>query len=227
MLPGALVLILTFAGIALATWVLDILARKLSPTRLKNLKNGTPETADCAHPRNCPPTENVPDYISPIVGYRAWLWDGSKLKSVNGESWVPRSPLKARCKVCAFRHKSPHRGCSCGVYAAKTLDQLRDIGYMGLGFYGEVYLWGTVVEHKLGWRAQYAYPKSLFVSPKGLYFAAFGKRGVLSADPKGLSASLTAYRANIYLVDGDWKTPLWTPHAGYGNGKTLILNTHP
>jgi len=29
------------------------------------------------------------------------------------------------------------------------------------GIYGEVYLWGRVVEHPAGWRAQFAYPKTL------------------------------------------------------------------
>jgi hypothetical protein len=51
--------------------------------------------------------------------------------------------------------------CTCGVYAAKNIEHLRQLGYEGRGIRGEVHLWGTVVEHELGWRAQFAYPKSL------------------------------------------------------------------
>jgi hypothetical protein len=42
--------------------------------------------------------------------------------------------------------------CTCGVYAAKNIEHLRQLGYEGRGIRGEVHLWGTVVEHELGWR---------------------------------------------------------------------------
>jgi len=44
--------------------------------------------------------------------------------------------------------------CTCGVYAAKSREHLRQLGYEGRGIRGEVHLWGTG-------RAQFAYPKSL------------------------------------------------------------------
>jgi hypothetical protein len=50
----------------------------------------------------------------------------------------------------------------------RTLERLRQSGYEQRGIHGEVYLWGTVVEHKLGWRAQFAYPKSLFLPPDAI-----------------------------------------------------------
>jgi hypothetical protein len=37
------------------------------------------------------------------------------------------------------------------------------MGYQRYGICGEVYLWGRLVEHELGWRAQFAYPKTLFL----------------------------------------------------------------
>ena len=43
----------------------------------------------------------VPDYISPVVGYRVWQWDAAGLKSLNGELWVPRQPLSAVCRADA------------------------------------------------------------------------------------------------------------------------------
>ena len=64
----------------------------------------------------------------------------------------------------------PHPDCTCGIYAAKNIEHLRQFGYERRGIQGEVYLWGTVVEHKLGWRAQFAYPKSLFLPPDAIPF---------------------------------------------------------
>jgi hypothetical protein len=32
---------------------------------------------------------NIPDFISPVVGYRAWRWDNSGLQSINRERWIP------------------------------------------------------------------------------------------------------------------------------------------
>jgi hypothetical protein len=97
---------------------------------------------------------NVPDYVSPVVGYRGWLLGPRDLMSLNGEFWHPNQKLQAVCRKSVNRHTPPHGDCSCGIYSAKSLDQLRTIGYAERGVRGEVYLWGTVVEHKLGWRAQ-------------------------------------------------------------------------
>src|SRR6516164_2186082 len=125
---------------------------------------------------------NVPDYVSPVVAYRAWRLDPRGLMSFNGEFWQPNQKLQADCRrsnpslwsslfLSVNRHKPPHGNCSCGIYAAKSFDQLRGmqgIGYAEQGVHGEVYLWGTVVEHELGWRAQFAYPKTLVVGPESL-----------------------------------------------------------
>jgi hypothetical protein len=123
----------------------------------------------------------VPDYISPIVGYRVWTWDTKGLKSLCGERWHPSQSLAARCRASAVvaptvgrveavhdAHEPPQTNCTCGVYAAKNLEHLRHLGYEGRGIPGEVYLWGTVVEHELGWRAQFAYPKSLVLRPDAI-----------------------------------------------------------
>ena len=104
----------------------------------------------------------VPDYISPIVGYRVWTWDTKGLKSLCGERWHPSQSLAARCRASAVvgpivgrveavhdAHEPPQTNCTCGVYAAKNLEHLRYLGYEGRGIRGEVYLWGTVVEHEL------------------------------------------------------------------------------
>ena len=40
----------------------------------------------------------IPDYVSPIVAYRVWGWDGSGLASLSGESWPTGHALTAQCK---------------------------------------------------------------------------------------------------------------------------------
>jgi hypothetical protein len=121
---------------------------------------------------------NIPDYVSPIVAYRVWRWDGPGLASLlRGESWPTGHALTAQCNrvpgLCVGSdnngHQAPKESCTCGIYAARSLDQLREMRYAALAICGEaylcgeVYLWGVVVELKLGWRAQFAYPKNLVV----------------------------------------------------------------
>lgn len=113
---------------------------------------------------------SIPDHISPIVAYRVWQWDSLGLKSLNNEQWFPGCALEANTSRCRKEHAAPKEGCTCGVYAAQNYAHLQRVGYAGYGVHGEVYLWGTVVEHRLGWRAQYAYPKSLVLPPDTLPF---------------------------------------------------------
>jgi preprotein translocase subunit YajC len=93
------------------------------------------------------------------------------------------------------------------VYAAKSLEHLRATGYWQYGIHGEVNLWGTVVEHELGWRAQFAYPKALFLphDTLPLTFAATQSR----------LKTLIAYHADIFVADPKGDIPLWTNDSGY------------
>ena len=167
----------------------------------------------------------VPDYIMPVVGYRVWSWDAIGLKSLNGELWMPGQPLSAACRTLAERaedglsvHDAPQMNCTCGVYAAKSLDGLRALGYMRYGsIYGELYLWGTVVEHQLGWRAQYAYPKN-FTLP-------------LDMVPFGMSRTelwltyLAAYGCDIFVHGKTENVPLWLTESGYdASGSTCLCS---
>ena len=147
---------------------------------------------------------NVPDYVVPIVGFRFWQWDGSKLKSLNGESWYPRRPLTARCRLNS--HQPPHPDCRCGIYALK-LDSAFRMRAAPIFVAGEVYLWGTVVEHALGWRAQVAYPKSLVVP-----FALI-PTGVEQA--QSWLEAFVAYGVDIFIDEGIRRIPVWTKKAGY------------
>src|ERR1035438_5624358 len=163
---------------------------------------------------------SIPDYISPIVGHRVWTWDTKGLKSLCGERWHPSQSLAARCRASAVvgpivgraeavhdAHEVPQTDCTCGVYAAKNLEHLRQFGYEGRGIHGEVYLWGTVVEHELGWRAQFAYPKSLFLSPDSI-----------PSDTKEMEArlgALAAYETDIFIVGHGQSIPLCRKGSGF------------
>ena len=129
-------------------------------------------------------TFTVPDAIEPIVGWRYWRVrsDGS-LASITGghPGWAPGEPMRARCRyldadpddpryqlIGAYdrdHHRSPGERCTCGIYAARSLNRLRGHPFTGLrrGVVGEVALWGKVIPGTHGYRAEAAYPKRLYV----------------------------------------------------------------
>jgi hypothetical protein len=134
-----------------------------------------------------------PDYISPIVGYRVWQWDAIGLKSLNDEQWIPGEALQAECRArVTLAHEAPGDRCSCGVYAAKDFAHLQRIGYAQYGVHGEVYLWGTAVEHNLGWRVQLAYPKSLVLPAETIPFK--------MSEVESRLETLIAYGADISIA---------------------------
>ena len=151
----------------------------------------------------------IPDLISPIIGHRVWRWDATGLRSLNGKPWSPRQPLAAKCGAgnAHDADELPHFECTCGVYAAKSRKHLRQLGYEGRGIRGEVYLWGTVVEHELGWRAQFAYPKTLFL-PSDL----------IPSDTKEMECrlgALAAYGIDIFIVGHGQSIPLCRKGSGF------------
>lgn len=161
----------------------------------------------------------IPDYISPIIGYRIWRWDAAGLKSLNGELWFPRQPLSAVCRAAARNSISglarpahdaaelPSLKCTCGVYAAKNSEHIHKCGYGKFAVHGEVYLWGRVVEHERGWRAEFAYPKSMFLSPAAIPFS-------LSAIDARLK-TLTAFGTDIFILGDRERIRLWANGTGY------------
>jgi len=157
----------------------------------------------------------APDYISPMVGYRVWQWDATGLKSLNGIEWHPGEAFTAQCKTQGC-HEPPESNCTCGVYASKSFNHLRRIGYTQERIHGEVWLWGTVVEHEDGWRAQFAYPKNFLVP---LSTVPFGMSSVQS-----WLATLAAYRCDIFVLGETGTVPLWRRGSGVdANGLDLLV----
>jgi hypothetical protein len=143
------------------------------------------------------------------------MWQGYRfgLKSLNDEPWLPGQAFKAICTrgnpppAEESGHESPADGCTCGVYAAKNLAHLRKIGYADHGVHGEVYLWGKVVEHRFGYRAQYAYPKCLVLPPDAIPFN--------MSEVESRLQPLMAYGADIFILGKAWNIPLWSKASGY------------
>ena len=148
---------------------------------------------------------SIADYISPIVGYRVWTWNTTGLKSLCGERWHPGQSLAARCRASAVvgpivgrseaadDHDAPQANCTCGIHAVKTLHHFRSAGYERYGIYGEVYLWGTVVEHEFGYRARFAYRNS--TTMPGCKKCAIGNRGTLSVQRFSLKNQVPPLRS--------------------------------
>lgn len=160
----------------------------------------------------------APDYIFPVLGYRVWKWGATGLKSLNGIRWHPGRAFVAECKTLGC-HEAPRSDCTCGIYASKSLNDLRWTGYTHHGIHGEVCLWGTVVEHERGWRAQFAYPKNLVVP--------------LSMLPLGMSSfesrltTLAAYHCDIFVLGESATVPLWRTDSGVDrNGLDLLMQRY-
>jgi len=158
---------------------------------------------------------SIPDYISPIIGYRVWQWVAAGLKSLNGEPWSAGKPIAAACRISVRgttvavhdANDAPREKCTCGVYASKSLEHLHTTGYERYGICGEVNLWGTVVEHEQGFRAQFAYPKNLYLPPKMLPSTLAEMQARLQA--------LTLYGSDIFVLGNGETISLWAKDSGY------------
>ena len=101
-----------------------------------------------------------------IDGWRTWTVAGSRDGSEaillpiagTGKAWPRRAPARAECGR-RRRHPVPGAGCTCGIYATRTVDLLRRTRNPAV--LGTVALWGRVAEHEHGSRAEYGYPQRL------------------------------------------------------------------
>lgn len=120
----------------------------------------------------------------PTIAYRLWrlrrLQSGLRIGAVAHDRWMrPGEPLAARCEAgdgwtstvsngfitTRTGHSAPAVHCQCGWYGVN--DWTKVSGYEASGadvaiIAGQVALWGRVIEHEHGYRAQYAYPVRLW-----------------------------------------------------------------
>jgi hypothetical protein len=127
---------------------------------------------------------SAPDYAGALIGWRVWCvvrYGGDlRLASViQDDVWPIATPLVACCRAheppanmlllrAPARHEVPAAGCTCGIYAARepagawTYLRGRDEPHTVARVIGRVMLWGRVVEHEDGWRAERAYPLDVY-----------------------------------------------------------------
>lgn len=121
---------------------------------------------------------SVPTYINPIIAWRAWQY----IPSANFLAPLTRcspvldhEPGRAVCMRTAdvfdptglIRHSGPAPAvdCTCGFYGLRSADLLRcfEQNLYDKGFVvGQAYMWGKIIEHVAGYRAEFCYPKVLF-----------------------------------------------------------------
>ncbi|MBA3431048.1 MAG: hypothetical protein H0U16_06155 [Actinobacteria bacterium] len=100
-----------------------------------------------------------------------------ELRSLNESTvWIPGRRQEARCQRRALHASyscpSPADNCACGIYAGRQLSTVIRGHLPGAArpdpqiVVGQVKLWGKIRIGSRGFRARYAYPVSLFVSPE-------------------------------------------------------------
>lgn len=133
----------------------------------------------------------IPDYAEALTGYRCWnvFTNGLMVGQSYAEPWPMYQPFVGRCGFTKSQHHvvnghwvpAPVWHCGCGVHALKDLavaEQrlIEEMAAMSGGWYsqyvydyhppigrvwGSVKLWGRIIEHDIGYRAEYAYPGEL------------------------------------------------------------------
>lgn len=137
-----------------------------------------------------PLLEQAETIVMPVIGYRVWKVDSAN--DLHSHFWSVRWPVrKMMTSTCRFGLGACQRSATngdrlygvqhhCGIYAFKTKDllhaYLRDVDENSRSFppnmythshnlvLATVYLWGTVVECRDGFRAEFAYPKEIYQS---------------------------------------------------------------
>ncbi len=133
----------------------------------------------------------IPDYLEAITAYRVFnvFENGLLAGSAFLEPWPPYQPFVARCGMVSLGGARAHvrdgqfvaapaAACECGIYTVKTykaaLQRVRMEGYATHALrvhlpggpvgcaWGAVKIWGRVIEHEDGYRAEFAYPSHLY-----------------------------------------------------------------
>jgi hypothetical protein len=102
----------------------------------------------------------------PIEGWRTWRLVRRGGEAALGslfspeERWTPRTAARAVCAVESSYHPAPAIDCRCGYYAYAERARLAGASRRG-AVIGAVAMWGEVIGHDFGYRAEYAYPQRL------------------------------------------------------------------
>jgi hypothetical protein len=157
-------------------------------------------------------TSPAPDYADPFVGWRVWVvveeQGELRLASVLYPTvWPARREVVAACRPrpreLAGAHEIPDARCSCGIYAASSVEDAATF-FDGRGpgtprdvyrVIGQVSLWGSVLEGGRGWRASHAYPSRLYVPARCL-------SGPSRRSAGAVALALTDYGVPVELLDG-------------------------
>lgn len=100
--------------------------------------------------------------VGEVLAYRAWMLLGPYIASGMGEIWMPGQPIHgAGCDLTG----------SAGVHAFKRYEHAAEYfaHYPGSPHYivGVVRLWGVVVEHRDGYRGEFAMPERFISTSAG------------------------------------------------------------
>ena len=161
----------------------------------------------------------VSHQADPIEGWRIWNLaldehGGPVLRPAGSgvDAWEPRVAQEARCAVPVLltigigRHRAPDPRCRCGIYASRSLADFERPrpAWPPPTVVGTVALWGTVIEHERGWRAQHAYPARLrLVCPMCAWFEPGpGTPEVVHTFAGLLYALCALHRGGIQVPDG-------------------------
>jgi hypothetical protein len=127
----------------------------------------------------------IPDYCDAITAYRCFNVhpNGLLTGQAHAEPWPPYQPFVGRCGQVqsAEAHivdgcfvSAPAFRCDCGIHALKTLARAEQrahgnsgmfaisFGFTDVQVWGAVKLWGRIIEHTDGYRAEFAYPSELY-----------------------------------------------------------------
>ncbi len=104
----------------------------------------------------------------PISAWRVWTLSGNRrgeklaIRPIAGirRPWPALRPARAAC-VRRRRHEVPGFDCTCGLYATRSPELLMHARDPAVA--GTVGLWGRIVEHEHGFRAEFGYPQRLML----------------------------------------------------------------
>lgn len=97
-----------------------------------------------------------------VEGWRSWNWEGGCLHGV-WDAW-PTEEYRAKCGDCEDVPRWNH---SCGIYAVKDPRNIYRF-HRGTEVVGRVEMWGSVIEHEHGYRAERARITDLWVASEPL-----------------------------------------------------------